>query len=301
MSKRSTGVYAGENGEVMVTFETGVKGVPIEELLPPSGRGEGFADFLVADYFALAEVVLANPADVARLGGDPRVKSATKAAPARISLPIDIDHLQLRTKGNALDADRTVELFEVVQAYWQAEQNSMALKPGLVAGLWRGGMDAATIIRCIRQFTGPDGQLLPMTGRGPDIMFTVIDVYRQLQDLPKDTVLPQADMERLVLGWIRATRSVAVDSKDASNEVLHWADYRRLGLVDDAGRANLDRTRRVAERVFTTEPAPDFADLVAWTDSLNPKPTVPPAAKAAQAKLKKKRKQARLNRKRGRR
>ncbi|MEM1300071.1 MAG: hypothetical protein AAGH68_12425 [Pseudomonadota bacterium] len=135
MAKRSTGVYSGENGAVMVTFEAGVKAVPIEDLLPHFGRGDRFADVPVADSAGLAELVRANPADFTRLGDDRRVKSATKAASAQISPPIDIDHLQRLAKGNVLDADRTAELFELVQAHWPAEQNSMPLKHGVVSGL----------------------------------------------------------------------------------------------------------------------------------------------------------------------
>ncbi|MEM1300072.1 MAG: hypothetical protein AAGH68_12430 [Pseudomonadota bacterium] len=162
-------------------------------------------------------------------------------------------------------------------------------------------MDAVTIIRSIRQFTGPNGRLLPMTRRAPDSMVTVIDVYRQPNGRPKEAVLPQADMEKLVLGWIRATRSVAVESKDARNAVLDRADDRRRGLIDDAGLADLDRTRRVAERVFTSKPAPRLAELMAWTDHLDPTPVASSAAKSMQAKLRKERKQARRTRKPGRR
>ena len=301
MRKRLIGCYPGEDGQMMVTFEKGTKGVPVQSLIPEKDRGEAFGDFRVADYFGLAEMVLASPEDWARVGQDPILKTASAETPARISIPPDIDYLNLRLRDGSMDPERTADLFTMVQAYWTAAQNTMALQPGLVAALWRAGMAPEAIIQSIRQFTGPDGKLIPATGRGPEILFTVIDVYRETKGLPGDGIVPQPEMEALMTTWATATRSVPVPSKDASNEVLHWADYRRLGLVDDAGRADLDRTRRVAFKVLNSDPTPTFEDLVAWTDSLNPKPVVPPAAKAAQAKLKKKRKQARLNRKRGRR
>lgn len=194
MCSRSFGIYPGPDGEILVTFETGTKGVPLESLIPTEDRGPGFDDFRVADYFALAELVLANPDDWERVGQAEFLKNASAAEPAKISIPPDIDYLSLRQPNGAMDCRRTAELFEVVQAYWTAEPDTIALEPGLVAALWRNGMAAETILRSLQQFTGADGKLASATGRGPEILLTVIDVYREIEGLPRGSFLPLAEV-----------------------------------------------------------------------------------------------------------
>lgn len=97
------------------------------------------------------------------------------------------------------------------------------------------------------------------------------------------------------------SRSVSVPSKEASNKALHWAVYRRLGLVDDAGRADLEQFRRVAKRPLANDLPPKIDDLVSYADSLKQNSNAATMPKGAQATLRKKRKQAKLNRKKGRR
>jgi hypothetical protein len=88
-----------------------------------------------------------------------------------------------------------------------------------------------------------------------------------------------------------------------SNSVLHWSDYRRLGLVDTRGAAQVQNVQSLAKHVFSTSPAPKFETVALWADAnlvtLCPKPTA--TNSAARVLLKKKRKQGKLNRKRGRR
>ncbi|MEP3775587.1 MAG: hypothetical protein ABJM82_01040 [Shimia thalassica] len=108
-------------------------------------------------------------------------------------------------------------------------------------------------------------------------------------------------MGDLIERWLTATRSAPLKSTDASNSVLHWSDYRRLGLVDQAGAALQDQVRQVALQVFVHD-AITFAELSAWVDeNLPPTQKTSDRSTAARAKLKKKRKQGKLNRKRGRR
>ena len=60
MPERAYGVYYSPEGEVLINFEKGVAGVPLESLVPPEKRGKNFDDFPIADYLGLANVVLAT-------------------------------------------------------------------------------------------------------------------------------------------------------------------------------------------------------------------------------------------------
>jgi hypothetical protein len=88
-----------------------------------------------------------------------------------------------------------------------------------------------------------------------------------------------------------------------SNAVLHWSDYRRLGLVDTAGAPILSNIRKLADYVFSADATPNFNASSTWSKANLARSSTPsPAASNAfKGMLKKKRKQGKLNRKRGRR
>ena len=205
-----------------------------------------------------------------------------------------------------MDTVQSVELFKVVAAYWSAPKNTMALEPGLVATLWHSGMTAQDIIQYVRRFTNTDSKF-NLGGfkdeRGYQILNTVTQTYKAVKGLDNDTVLLQSEMGIIIETWLAATRAAASGAPEMSNSVLHWSDYRRLGLVDTRGTAQVENVRRLAKHVFSTSPAPKFETVALWADAnlvtLCPKPTA--TNSAARVQLKKKRKQGKLNRKRGRR
>ncbi|MEP1994075.1 hypothetical protein [Ascidiaceihabitans sp.] len=255
----------------------------------------------IGQFFDLADMFL-----ISGQAMDGHIKSidmtdVSKANPVKTKLPaVDLDYLRARDGADNLVPGPMKDIFSILAAYWDSK-GSMGIQPGLVASLWRRGMSASDIVRSIRASTGKDGQLIKATGRGHDIMHSVIETYLLCNGLPTDAEIPQAEMGDLVERWLTATRSVSLKSADASNSVLHWSDYRRLGLVDQAGAALLDQVRQVALQVFVHD-AITFAELSAWVDeNLPPTQKTSDRSTAARAKLKKKRKQGKLNRKRGRR
>ena len=205
-----------------------------------------------------------------------------------------------------MNPERASALFTVVAAYWSAPQNAMALEPGLVAALWHSGMTAEAIISYIRRFTNADGKL-DLGGfkddRGFQILHTVIQTYKAIKGHEDDTILMQPEIETLLKTWQASTRGAQLGTTEMANTVLHWADYRRLCLVDVDHKTNVENVRKLAGFVFSTDSIPNFEDVATWADA-NLKSDRPKLAKtntAAQALLKKKRKQGKLNRKRGRR
>ncbi len=301
MKERGHFVYRADDGTIMISFEKAGGSVPIETLLPDSGRGEGFGEFKLADYLGLADLVLAEPQEFAEFCRSVNPKGHSKDNPMRVSPPApNVTYLKLRD-GKGLLAARTAELFTVVAAYWQAKPKSMALEPGLVAGLWHRGLSASAIIKYVRDFTGSDGELHQPAGRGPDIMNAVFKVFQRMRGLPENAVVPKDQISTMIDLWVQATRSAPPNSPELSNAALHWADYRRIGLVDQAGLANLDRVKALAERVFADDANTTFADAATFADThwAMKNPASNAVTQAARAQIKKKRKQGKLNRKRG--
>ena len=98
MKERGRFLYKDDNGTIFIKFEHPGKGVPIESLLPENGRGAGFADFRITDYFNLADLVLAAPQDWKKFGQNANVQGVAKDKPAKLMLPPpNMDFLNLRT------------------------------------------------------------------------------------------------------------------------------------------------------------------------------------------------------------
>jgi len=304
MKKRGRFLYKDTDGSIFIKFEHPGKGVPLESLLPESGRGDGFADFRITDFLNLADLVLAAPADWRAFNQTANFHGGTKKKPVKVVPPSpNLDFLNLRNATGDMDAEQTSELFTIVAAYWTAPKNELAIEPGLVATLWRGGVKVDVLIRHIRDYTDSNGKLTIPGGRGFEIMNTVIETFKSIQKFGPNDVLSQDMVTGIVERWLGATRSVGIPSPEASNTVLHWSDYKRLGLVGSDGGALIENVRRVARHVFAPGQSPSFDELVVFADqqavSSGKKPLAP--SKATKALLKKKRVQGKLNRKRGRR
>jgi hypothetical protein len=190
-----------------------------------------------------------------------------------------------------------------VTAFWVAPKNELALEPGLVASLWRSGVKSDAIIRYIREFTDTNGKISIPGGRGFEILNTVIETFNLVKGSETNDVLPQDMVGDLMKRWLTATRSVSTTSPEAVNTVLHWADYKRLGLIGPDGAAVLENVGRLAQKIFATDTPPSFDALVSFAYQQDMSPAKQDSApnKAMKALLKKKRAQGKLNRKRGRR
>lgn len=305
MKERGRFLYQDLDGVIFIKFEHPGKGVPIERLLPENGRGGGFADFKITDYFDLADLVLAAPKDWVEFCRTVDTTGATKERPKKVSPPPpNLDFLKLRSE-DGMDADRSEALFEIVAAYWHSK-NDLGLEPGLVAALWHSGMKADDIITYIRRFTNADGKLViggAKDERGFQILNAVLQTYKSVKGLDDDDILQQSEMAEVMETWLVATRAAKLLSTEMNNAVLHWSDYRRLGLVDAAGAPILSSVRKLANYVFTAGVSPDFNAVSIWVLSNLAHQSAQSQApsNAAKGLLKKKRKQGKLNRKRGRR
>lgn len=279
----------------------------LDLLLPAALKGMAYEEVKtspkIVQYFELANLVLISSEAMAAHVKATDMTGASKANPAKVRLPFaDLDYRRMRDDQGSLLPKKIEAAFSIVQAYWEGRQN-LGLEPGLVASLWRRGMSTPDIIGSISASTGPDGKLIKPSGRGHDIMQVAIEAYLEMKSLPSDTELSVSEAGQLVERWLTATRSTPLDAAESGNSVLHWSDYRRLGLVDEAGHANLAQVRLIAKKVFSINGQISFRAMSAWIDKYHPPQPQPakPNSQAARALLKQKRKQGRVNRKRGRR
>lgn len=300
-------LYKSADDRVLIGFGAIQSVTELDPLLPKALRGMSYEQVKTApeigEYFQLADLVLISAEKMREFVAAQDMTGVTKDNPATVRLPcVDLEYLRLRGDEGQLEPLKLREIYGVVAAYWEAE-GRLAIEPGLVAALWRRGMAGADILRCIRASTGRDGKLIKASGRGNDIMAAVIDAYLGSKGLSSDVEISQAEMKDLIDRWLTATRSAALGSAEMQNAVLHWSEYRRLGLIDEAGIAQTDQVRLIAEKIFKFDTPLSFKQICAWTDQYHP----PQAAnarqtpKAARALLKKNRKKGKLNRKRGRR
>lgn len=300
-------LYKSADNRVLIGFGAIQSVTELDPLLPEALRGMSYEQVKTApeigEYFQLADLVLISAEKMREFVAAQDLTGVTKESPATVRLPcVDLEYLRLRADEGQLEPLKLREIYGVVAAYWEAK-GRLAIEPGLVAALWRRGMAGADIIRCIQASTGKDGRLIKASGRGHDIMTTVIDAYLGSKKLPRDAEVSQVEMKDLIDRWLTATRSAPLGSVEMQNSVLHWSEYRRLGLIDEAGAAQTDQVRLIADKIFKTKRTLTFKQIAAWIDQYHPPQAanVRQTPKAARALLKKNRKKGKLNRKRGRR
>ena len=257
MPDRSTGLYPGDNGEMFVSFERGTKGVPVESLIPEQHRGEAFGDFALADYFSLAELVLVSQEDFHEAGRQAKAEANQTGQPVGLKLPLDLDYLKLRSPDGHMNPERTAQIFEVVQAYWTAEEDSMAMEPGLVAAALHQGMTPAEVIAFIQEHTQAD----PDTGKArlvlPDVpiesefLSHLLGPDRSAGDVTPETLA-------LLARWFSS-----VHEGHATFELPRRKtdDLQFLGLLDASGKVNKTAAQTAGDFIWECLEQPDFPTL----------------------------------------
>lgn len=306
MQDGDIGLYSDNEGVTRVTLRKGVAGVPLTGLLPPSQKDN--RDFPTAAYFDRARLWLATPEQLQAW----RKTLATDGSGSSVQtdLPrIDLAAYKLESADGHLHLEALQPLFVSLGQLW-LHQPQIAPQLGLFHALFQSGMPAdqigQTIIAMVERDAIPKGGTGSVgtvnATRGQNIMHTVIAVHNRLQERGASAIVPPSEMERMMMRWFGATRSLPMGATGYDNPVLLWADFRRLGLIDATGREDLKAVEQLATYVLAAEDAPGFAGVVAWHDRQVSRQAVNgPSHKAAREHLRTKRKQGRLNRKRGRR
>ena len=311
-SPGDAGLYPAEDGTIYTTFKRGDAGLPIEELLPASGRGDGFESFHIANYFDYAHLWFATPTQIEGLN---KKITAANLKPGQTTttprVPIDLKSYRLLRADGSVENDKLKQMFLAVASFWE-QADPVKPIPGLFHQLHRQGMPphkiAATIIQT-RQIGGIDSNGdINIEQAKTDPLYQIVAAafmaYREHGGLEPDVLFQQDeldDFKSIWRGWTRSDTDTGSDIRDAA---IIWQDYRRLRLIDHLGAANAANAKQLAQYILEQGDAgPDFEALVIWAENRFEQQVAAQAttSKTALKVLRKKRKAGRVNRKRGRR
>jgi len=306
------GLYPDQDGTIYVTFKKGDAGLPIEDLLPASGRGSGFENFPIADYFDFAHLWFATAAQMEDLKQQVDAANLLPGQSTKVSrVPIDLKAYKLIAAGGEVNNDKLNELFLAVAVFWE-QANPVKPIPGLFHKLCQQGMPphkiATTILRT-RELSGIDGDgAVDLERAKSDPLYQITEAafegFRVHRGLMPDVLFQQSEIDEFSTIWRRWTRRDGDTAADARDAHLIWQDYRRLRLIDHRSGAITTNAKRLALHILEQADAePDFEALVSWAQAQFEQQVTAQAtqSKTSQKTLRKKRKMGRVNRKRGRR
>jgi len=160
MAERGVFAYPDDQGEILITFERGTKGVPAETLVPKQFRGDAFGAFPLKDYFDSATTILISPTDWQNMMFPAMQPFASGQNHRTLPVPgLDLDYLGLRKADGSMHAKKTAKLFQIAAAYWLAKPRELGLPAGVAAFLWHEGFSPAEIIKYLRKETQADGSI----------------------------------------------------------------------------------------------------------------------------------------------
>jgi len=306
------GLYPAEDGTIHATFKKGDAGLAIEDLLPASGRGDGFENFPIADYFDYAHLWFATAAQIDGLNQKIAKANLLPGQTTKVSrVPIDLKAYKLLGSGNVVDNGKLREMFLAVAVFWE-QANPVNPIPGLFHNLYQQGMPlhniAVTILRT-RELSGMNSDgTVDLKRAKADPLYQITEAafegFREYRGLMPDVLFQQSEIDEFSTIWRRWTRSDGETTTDVRDAHIIWQDYRRLRLIDHRGGAITANAKRLALHILEQADAePDFEALVSWAEAQFEQQVTAQAtqSKASQKALRKKRKMGRVNRKRGRR
>lgn len=307
----SVGLYPAKDGTIFATFRAGDAGMPLEDLLPASGRGEGFEDFPVADYFDYAHLWFATAAQIEALNKHVRDADLLPGQTTKVArVPIDLKAYKLLCRGGAIDNEQLKEMFLAIAMLWE-QAKPVAPIPALFHGLYRQGMPprkiAASLLWAHQSGDVVNGAL-DLERIKADPMYQITEVaflvYAEHQGLGTQKAYKQSDIDAFKTLWRRWTRRDGDTVPETRDAYLVWQDYRRLRLIDAQGNANTANARLLAQHICERADAkPDFDALAVWAEDQFEQQVTAQAvqSKTSQKTLRKRRKLGRMNKKRGRR
>jgi len=306
------GLYPVEDGTIHATFKKGDAGLPIEDLLPASGRGDGFKNFPIADYFDYAHLWFATAAQIDGLNQKIAKANLLPGQTTKVSrVPIDLKAYKLLRSDDVVDNDKLKEMFLAIAVFWE-QANPVNPIPGLFHKLCQQGMPppkiAVTILRT-RELSGLDSDgTVDLERAKSDPLYQITEAafegFRQHRGLESDILFHQSEIDEFSTIWRRWTRRDGDTTADVRDAHIIWQDYRSLRLINHRGGAITANAKRLAQHILEQADAePDFEALVSWAEVQFEQQVTAQAtqSKASQKALRRKRKMGRVNRKRGRR
>ena len=259
--------YNGENGTIIVSLRKGSKGLPIEEYLPESGKGDKFGDFHVISYISFAKTWLAPQKQWTKLNCFVK-KHIPKGQRATVEMPsIDLILYQLLDKNNNVDYTKVKQLFSLIADLWEEHPN---LSPvcGLIPKLFGQGLSINEIKQAIKILeqkgdVKANGELdldRIQSDNKFQLMKAVVDSYNQFHQLSSETVADEA-----MQLWVQWTRSLPKTHPDFDKSTTINLDWRTLGMISEEGSVNMKRVKAIANFIWLHgDDKPSFSKVVSF-------------------------------------
>ena len=259
-------LYNGAGGTIMATLRKGDEGLPIEEYLPESGKGEKFGDFAIKNYFNFAKVWLATSEQWSRFHAAVKKKNMPQGTIFTMP-PIDLVSYQLIDQQNNVDYTKVKQLFSLTGALWE-ECSNLSPICGLIPKLLGEGLSINEIKQSIKTLAqkgdiDADGKLNLDKLHSDDrfqILSTVADSYNQFHHLPADTVSDEA-----ATLWRRSTRSLSPTDPRFNDAASITMDLLTLKILNKKGGINLEQVKAIANFIWQLNGArPSFNKTVTF-------------------------------------
>lgn len=283
----SIGMYPNtdENGQqaIYVSLKKGDDGVPIEKLLPPGMRGDGFDNAPIPEYFQIADLWLS---DFSQLKQMLNKGKANKDRGIAIDPPFNLTKLGLMLPDGSVDKERTIRLFQITAKCWK-----FPLQPGLICKIASLGWDLDMVEKIVLKIASSIDLNIPNIQH--DVLYNMLIPPEARSG---EIIMQKEEIEKTLRWYTKSDDSSSIESY-----LLNRAGFTELGILQNSV-LNIDICQKAADYVWShRDDESDFDKLKGYlsqfVEAESPVPVKKKIPKSALQKLKKRRrKQGRVRR-----
>ena len=101
------------------------------------------------------------------------------------------------------------------------------------------------------------------------MMNLVREVFQEINHVPKDHFLTEAQSQEMVKAWIGGVISVSRKHPNFNNTDHQKLDLQQLGILDEKGELVEERVTLMAQQIFRQKPFPKFVQLLKFVRNLS--------------------------------
>ena len=101
------------------------------------------------------------------------------------------------------------------------------------------------------------------------MMNLVREVFQEINHVPKDHFLTEAQSQEMVKAWVGGVISVPKNHPEFNNPDHQTLDMQQLGILDEKGELVEDRVTLIAQQILRQKPCPKFVQLLKFVRNLS--------------------------------
>jgi len=251
-------------GAAYFNIRVGDNGLPFEDILPETMRGDGFADAPISAYINQLYIWLSSIErwNAVQESITPELEKV-KGTGKKVSFqPPVFDDLELLTGDGSIDYLRLRDLCLLVAPYWDKGAH-----PGLIVGAIKVGSTINDMTLMLKKMAPlldegkSSKQILDDLSSRPDVkaanLFLPSDYHQNRSGYPA----PEEAL-KYTEQWVRSTKLSAAITKSK----LAWqTDMRQLGILTSKGKVDETRARLITGYIWSRRgETPSFLKLLKW-------------------------------------